>query len=47
MDEDRFEDFIKEVKLMIHMYNNAKPASAEELRDELAESLDDIMRGTY
>jgi len=47
MKEERFEDFVDQLRLMVYHYNHGKPHSAEELRDELAESLDDLMRGTY
>ena len=47
MNEDRFNDYVDELKLMIHYYNHSQPATAEKLCDELKESLDDLMRGTY
>lgn len=38
------DDFINEVERMQKLYSNSKYTSAEELRDKLAEQLDDIMR---
>jgi hypothetical protein len=38
-------DFIQECDRMISLYKNQRYTQAEQLRDKLAERLDDVMRG--
>jgi hypothetical protein len=38
------DEYVDEIKRMQAMYNSGHFTRAEELRDELAEKLDDIMR---
>lgn len=43
VNESLFE-FIKEVKYMMDLYGTGRYTRAEQMRDKLAEQLDDIMR---
>jgi hypothetical protein len=38
-------DFVQECERMISLYKNQRYTQAEQLRDKLAERLDDVMRG--
>ena len=40
-------EFIEEVKHMMGLYGASRYTQAEQTRDELAEKLDDVMRGCY
>jgi hypothetical protein len=44
VEEELFTDFISDIERMRVLYDRDKMYSAEKLRDDLAERLDDIMR---
>ena len=40
-------DFINDIDNMRQLYRRSKYTQAEQMRDKLAEKLDDVMRGVY